>query len=62
MEEDLRRLSRKIDDTVRDLEGRLESRTASGGTVGASELSKVEKQLRERLLAIDEQLSDKASK
>lgn len=42
MEEEIRKLSRKVDDAVRDLEGRLEQRAAASGSVGASELTRLE--------------------
>lgn len=42
MEEEIRKLSRKVDEAVRDLEGKLDQRAAVGSSVGASELTRLE--------------------
>ena len=40
--EEMRRLSRKVDETVRDLEGKLDQRAAASSSVGATELTRLE--------------------
>jgi|TARA_B110001450_G_scaffold253897_1_gene278235 hypothetical protein len=62
LDEEMRRLSRKVDETVRDLEGKLDQRAAVSSSVGASELTRLEQRFEQRLVALEEQLSDKASK
>ena len=62
MEEELRRLSRKLDESIRDMEGRFEQRATTGGKISASEVTRLEKQFEARVIALEEQLSDKASK
>lgn len=42
MDEEMRRLSRKVDETVRDLEGKLDQRAVVSNSVGASELTRLE--------------------
>ena len=58
----MRKLKRRLDESVKELDSRMQEGRQSKSTVGQGEINRVENVIEKRIQTIEEQLNDKASK
>mgnify|MGYP006893271237 CR=1 FL=1 len=58
----MRKLKRRLDESVKELDSRMQDGRQSKSTVGQGEINRLESLIEKRIQAIEEQLNDKASK